>query len=243
MKSRNEIGPSRAIRSQSLSIKDTCRSIIFSGPMATRAERRSVPFFLQAIAAAALVAAAAAPGCAAHRTGRLPTLSDYSDGVSDWADALLAAWKSGAGLPDALPSSLAWSGPLPGEALSPAPARPPLEIAVYRSGASPHAGPASGSGGGGGAEVAAALGRIRARFRSLGRCEAVLFGFRRRGEAREVLVGILLTGRGPSGELRQEGGKLDLTLERFDGRWRAVRGAVREWMAASASSPLFEERA
>ncbi|MEO8433232.1 MAG: CRTAC1 family protein, partial [Acidobacteriota bacterium] len=79
----------------------------------------------------------------------------------------------------------------------------------------------------------------------LGRTESILFDFRRHGGAREIVLGVLLTGTGTGGELRQEGGKLRLRLVREGSAasWRAVAGSVSEWMIASASEPLFEERA
>jgi hypothetical protein len=201
---------------------------------------------LLVIAAAIVASILTSVGCAAHRTGTLPTLSDYSDGTSDLAEGLLNAWKSreGEGLSELVPPATAWRGPLPGEALLSVASRPPLRIEVYRP--APATTPAAVRTSDG-PTVASALGRIRSRFSSVGRTEAVLFDFRRHGEEREVVVGILLTGRGAEGELRQEGGKLRVELVRgaskAAGGWRMRAGSVVEWMAAASSSPLFEERA
>jgi hypothetical protein len=88
---------------------------------------------------------------------------------------------------------------------------------------------------------------VRGEFASLGRSEAILFELSRRGDAREIVAGILLTGRGASGELRQAGGKLRLVLIRGGpasaGGWRASGGSTAEWMEAHAPEPLYEERA
>ena len=217
-------------------------------PGASRA-LRPAPVFVAAGAAFVVLLASISTGCAARRTGRLPTLSDYSDGVSDWSDALLAAWKSksGGGLSDLVAPDLAWSGPFPGEGLVPVPGRPPIAISIRREG-SP-AGPPTGRSAAGSAAAALrdSLASIRSRFASLGRTEAVLFDFRRRGADREIVLGILLTGRGAAGELRQEGGRIRATLRPADGGggggWRMTAGSVAEWMSASAPEPLFEERA
>jgi hypothetical protein len=72
----------------------------------------------------------------------------------------------------------------------------------------------------------------------------VIFEFRRRAEKREVDLGLLLTGRGVDGKLRQEGGKIRAVL-RPDGGGR--RGWVLEaarllsWTSAAAAEPLYEE--
>ncbi len=195
------------------------------------------------VAAVLLLAAGA---CASDRKPPLPTLSDYSDGVSEWAEAFLADWKTGGGDASLYAPGLRWSGPLPGQALSPVPSRPPLSIAIYRAPLGPATGPeATGPASQGGGTIAGSLAGIRARFASLGRSEAVLFAFRRRGPEREIVLGILLTGKGAGGDLRQEGGKLRLRLARAgrSGSWRATSGSVAEWMSASATEPMFEERA
>ena len=178
--------------------------------------------------------------CAAHRNPPLPTLEDYSDGTSAYAERFLEAWKTASGPDSALYApGFRWSGPLPGDSLTAVAAQPPLSIGVFRA----QERPARSSGGA--AELASALAKIRARFASLGRTEAVLFDFRRRGARREVLLGILLTGRGAAGELRQEGGKIRAVLAAGGGpeRWRMESGSVEEWLSASASEPLFEETA
>ncbi len=179
-------------------------------------------------------------GCAAHREGPLPTLEDYSDGVSVYADRLLEDWKEGARDRGLYAPDFAWSGPLPGDAVAAAAARPPLSVALYRAGA---------AAGGERADATALRGRlsdIRGRFASLGRTENVLLRFRRRGREREALFGLLLTGRGSNGELRQEGGRIRaiLTPARAGaGGWQMASASVVDWMAASAGRPQFEERA
>ena len=185
-----------------------------------------------------------AAACASRPAG-LPTLAMYSDGVSDWAAALLEDWMAGASGAALFSPQLRWSGPLPGSALETVPARAPLSLSIYRAAPGPPpAAVASGPG-----PLSARLSEIRGRFASLGRTEAVLFDFVRKGEEREVLLALLLTGRGQRGELRQEGGKLRVRLARTVGAggtaspWRLVSGCVVEWMVASASEPLFEERA
>ena len=191
-------------------------------------------------AAALTVLAAAALSCAAHRDPPLPTLEDYSDGVSTWARRVLERWTAGTETDaDLYAAGFQWSGPLPGEGLSEVESRPPLSLRVFRAGAAPSAASA------GRAEVTAALDRLRSGFATLGRTEAVLFDYRKRGTRREILLGILLTGRGAAGELRQEGGKLRAVLAP-DGSprgWRMESGRLAEWLSATASEPLFEETA
>ena len=82
---------------------------------------------------AALLLAAAC----ASRHGPMPSLEDYSDGTSLYAAALLEGWKAGAIPPKLLSTGLAWSGPLPGDGLTPVAATPPLSIAVFPSPAPP----------------------------------------------------------------------------------------------------------
>src|SRR5437762_2772613 len=69
--------------------------------------------------------------CASHRSGPLPTLEDYSDGASTFAEAFLEDWKAGAADPALYSRDFAWHGPLPGDALAPVPSRPPLAVSVY----------------------------------------------------------------------------------------------------------------
>ena len=176
--------------------------------------------------------------CASHREPPLPTLEDYSDGVSTFAGAFLEDWKAEAKDPGLYSPAFAWRGPLPGDAMSLVPSRPPLSVALFR-------GPAPGE------TAAADSGRLRRRladirrhFASLGRAEQVLFDFQRRGARREVVLGLVLTGRGRKGELRQEGGRLRAVLEPSGAgarSWRMASGSLLEWMEASASEPLFEE--
>src|SRR5215471_7180747 len=108
MKSRNEIGPSRSILSRSLSARDTVSGII---------GLYFAPVKLGAAALALLVTGALS--CAAHRDPPLPTLEDYSDGVSNYAAKFLERWTTGTGGDGGLyASGFRWSGPLPGDSLS-----------------------------------------------------------------------------------------------------------------------------
>ena len=204
--------------------------------------RRRFPAWL-APAAGLILFLSLALACASKPRGPLPTLSDYSDGVSDWSERFLADWR--AGCPDGsfygAGGGFHWDGPLPGEKLDAAASRPPLSIAIFRAPAA-----AAGSGTAPSHDAVAvrnALAGIRGRFATLGRTEAVLFGFRRKGAAREIVLGILLTGRGASGELRQEGGRIRARLvpspsaEKTETRWGLESAAVGEWMSASASQP------
>jgi hypothetical protein len=189
---------------------------------------------IRALPAASLLFCA----CASRPEGQLPTLEDYSDGTSAWADALLAGWKAGAVPAKLLSSPLTWSGPLPGEALEAVAARPPLELAVYRA-AEGAGGPSTAP-----ADLAGRLGALRARFSTFGRTEATIFAFARRGGKREIVLGLFLSGRGIRGELRQESGKIRATLSPAPGGgWRLESGSVVAWLSASAAQPLFEERA
>jgi len=128
----------------------------------------------------------ASPGCASHDRERLPTLEDYSDGTSIYVETLHTQWTAGRLSPDLFAAGFRWAGPLPGERLVPVPARPPLSLAVFRSGSSgPRpAAEAAGEGlGGFGAPVLASrLEAIRADLVSLGRTEATIFDFHRRGD-------------------------------------------------------------
>ncbi len=177
--------------------------------------------------------------CASRHEGPLPTLEDYSDGVSTFAEAFLEDWKAGA--PDAgfYAADFIWRGPLPRDALSAVPSRPPLRLSVYRPEAAAAGARTSDS-----AALRGRLAEIRRGFSSLGRTEQVLFDFRRRGRLREVVLGLLLTGKGAQGELRQEGGKLRVVLQpssRGGRTWRIASASLSEWLSASASEPLFEE--
>jgi hypothetical protein len=175
--------------------------------------------------------------CAARREDRLPTLEDYSDGTSTYVEALLSGWKAGAIPPQLLSAPVLWSGPLPGDGLTPVAARPPLTVAAYRAPEGIPATPVA-------ADLGARLAAARAGFSVLGRTEATLFDFQRRGDGREIVLGLFLSGRGRRGELRQEGGKLRVTLGRAPGgAWRMESGSVVTWLSASAAEPLFEERA
>jgi hypothetical protein len=177
--------------------------------------------------------------CASRHQGPLPTLEDYSDGTSRYAENFLEGWKAGA-VPAALfAADAAWSGPLPGEDLSPVPTRAPLSVSVYRANAT--IGPPAGAGAD---PLRERLAAIRAGFAALGRTEATLFDFRRDGERRIILLGLFLSGSDARGGLRQEGGKLRLVLAPApEGGWRMASGSVESWLAASAPEPLFEERA
>ena len=176
-------------------------------------------------------------GCASRKDDKLPTLEDYSDGTSAWVDELLAGWRVGS-LPEPLfASPVSWSGPLPGEGLRTAATRPPLEIATYEGAGAP---PSTGASP---ADVRGALAALRSRFAALGRSEATILDFRRRGADREIVLGLFLSGRGTAGELREEAGRLRLTLApAADGRWRMTAGSVDAWLSANAGEPLFEER-
>jgi hypothetical protein len=121
----------------------------------------------------------------------------------------------------------------------PAPSRPPLALSIFRAG--PLASgkpPVSDS-----AALRRRLAEIRRGFASLNRTEQVLFDFRRRSQNREVVLGLLLTGRASDGALRQEGGRVRALLEPATGgrAWRLASASVLEWLSASASQPLFEE--
>jgi hypothetical protein len=177
--------------------------------------------------------------CASHREGRLPDLEDYSDGASLYAERFLEGWEAGSIPPGLFGPGFAWTGPYPGEELERVGSRPPLSISVY------HAAPERPAGSpGDAAGLRRALASIRREFASLGRTEAVLFDFRRRGEKREVLLGLFLSGSGPDGRLVQQGGKVRLLLAPAgagEPAWRAETGFVEAWLSASAAEPLFED--
>ncbi|MFY9551398.1 MAG: CRTAC1 family protein [Thermoanaerobaculia bacterium] len=183
------------------------------------------------------VALALAAACTSRRDGKLPTLDDYSDGTSRYAEEFLAGWKAGAPGEELLSPRLRWSGPLPGESLSAVPTRPPLSAAVFRAPASSMPEPSHDA-----AALRAQLAALRAEFASLGRTEATIIGFTRRGQEREILLAVFLSGRGPHGELRQTGGKLRVLLEPAPaGRWTMTSGRVESWLSASSAEPLFED--
>ncbi len=178
--------------------------------------------------------------CSSRPEGSFPTLEDYSDGVSVYAQEFLASWQAGSPDERFYTRDFAWDGPLPGDSLLPAPAGPPLSIEIFRAPGGP-LGPAplldSGA-------LRRRFGQIRSRFSSLHRSENVIFDFVRRGEKREVIFGLLLTGRGLSGELRQEGGKIRASLRPVRGSprsWQMESAQLVQWLAASASEPLFED--
>jgi hypothetical protein len=194
------------------------------------------------LAVAALFLAAS---CSSKSGGPYPTLEDYSDGTSRFADELLDGWKSAKGAPsDALlDPALTWSGPLPGEGLAALPARAPMALAAYAAPAGAVAAVARPAA----SDLPRAFASMRSRFTKLGRCEAILFDLRRRGDDREVLLHVLLTGQGAGGELRQEGGKLRLVLSpasHADAKrlsWKVTSGSVVAWLSASAGAPLFDD--
>ena len=188
------------------------------------------PALARLLPAAILLAA----GCAS-RQGPMPSLEDYSDGTSLYAAALLEGWKAGAISADLLSPRLTWSGALPGDGLTAVAAGPPLSIAVFPIPAPPA--PPTGA-----AALAERLATARAGFASLARTDATIFDFSRRGDRREIVLGLFLSGRGRDGQLRQEGGKLRLVLApAAAGGWQMESGSVVSWLAASSTAPLFEE--
>src|SRR6187397_2094784 len=112
--------------------------------------------------AAALIVCALLTACSSRSGEPYPTLEDYSDGTSRFAEELLAAWKSPKGTPPSalLDPALVWSGPLPGEDLATIASRPPMALAAYApptAGAAPPPRPAS-------AELVRAFELLRSRF-------------------------------------------------------------------------------
>ena len=175
-----------------------------------------------------------AAGCAS-RHGPMPSLEDYSDRTSLYATALLEGWKAGAIPASLLSPRMTWSGALPGDGLTAVSTGPPLAIAAFPSPAPPA--PPSGA-----SALAERLAAVRDGFASLGRTEATIFDFARRGDRREIVLGLFLSGRGKDGQLRQEGGKLRLVLApAAPGGWQMESGSVVSWLAASSTAPLFEE--
>ncbi|HEX4438999.1 MAG TPA: CRTAC1 family protein [Thermoanaerobaculia bacterium] len=185
--------------------------------------------------------------CSSQSREPYPTLEDYSDGTSRFAGELLDGWKAGSIPVSLVDPALAWTGPLPGEGLTPIASRAPLALATYRAGGPPS--PAmAGAKPSGEADLFRAMSALRSRFSRLGRCEATLFDMRRRGDDREILLHVLLTGHGTSGELRQEGGKLRLLLEpaappgpKRTPSWRVKSGSVATWLSATAGAPLYDD--
>jgi len=176
--------------------------------------------------------------CASHRDPPYPTLDDYSDGVSAYTDQLSQGWKTGALDEHLFASSFQWTGPLPGDRLTTVEARLPLRIEILQAAGRESTARSSAE------AFCARLSEIRDRFASLGRTESILFGFERQGDEREIVLGLLLTGRGRSGELRQEGGRLRARLRPSAAGthvWQMVSGSLDAWMTASAAEPLFEE--
>ncbi len=169
----------------------------------------------------------------------MPTYEDYSDGTSVWTEEFLEGWKSGT-MPESLFSpAFRWSGPLPGGTLTPLPTRPPLSAAVFRAGRpeTPETQALSADS----AALRSALESERRALASVGRSEANIFAFRRRGRERELVLNVFLAGREASGALRQNGGKIRVVLEPAPGQgWRMVSGSLESWLSASAARPLFE---
>src|SRR5262245_30082636 len=175
MKSANEIGPSRAMRSRRRSGSEiTWPRIIVS---AVRRRLRT-----GSLAAACVLAVA----CSSRPDRKLPTYEDYSDGTSLFADRLLSGWKSGDIPADLVAPSIGWSGPLPGDGLEAVSSRPPLTVAIYAATAP---GPNFSTSG---ETFLRRLAKLRQAFGSLGRSEATIFDMRRKGERREILLGLFL---------------------------------------------------
>ena len=86
---------------------------------------RSRVAWVVAVAATGVLAA-----CASHREPPLPTLEDYSDGVSRFTERYLEDWKSGAREPGLYAEGFSWDGPLPGDALREVASQLPLKIAM-----------------------------------------------------------------------------------------------------------------
>jgi hypothetical protein len=162
--------------------------------------------------------------------------------VSTWTERYLDDWKNGA--PDATfySAGFRWRGPLPGDALEEAPTRPPLSIRMYRAGSTPSSRLSPAGRGSSADDLRRRLREIRSRFATLGRCENVLFEFLRRGDEREVILGMLLTGKDRDGASRQEGGKVRAHLSpAAGGGWRMESASLLEWVSASASEPIYDE--
>src|SRR5262245_337154 len=130
MKSVKEIGPSRAMRWRSLSASPGTR------PHYIFAMRR------RALGTCLVAATFLSPLACATRREPLPTLEDYSDGVSVFAEKLLESWKTADGSAAFFGSGFAWSGPLPGDGMSRIPTRAGWSLEAYRRGAGPQTGQA-----------------------------------------------------------------------------------------------------
>jgi len=182
---------------------------------------------------------AVTPACASRREGPLPTYEEYSDGTSVFVDRLAAGWRNGE-VPAALfAASVGWTGPLPGEGLTAAPARSPLAIAVYS--APPESGAPASARALDPAALRQKFAELRRQLVSLARTEATILQFNRRGPNREVVVGLFLSGWSSTGELLQTGGRVLLNLAPAGpGGWLWTSGRVEDWLTASASAPLFE---
>jgi hypothetical protein len=192
---------------------------------------RSLRFGVLAAALALLYA------CSSRRDGGLPTYEEYSDGTSVFADRLLSSWKAGEIAEDLFAPTIDWSGPLPGDGLTAVAARPPLSIGLFLS---PDESASPGTPVGRDV-LLQRLTTMRRELASLGRAEATIFQFRRRGEKREILLGLLLSGKDAGGGLRQTGGKIRMTLAPAGAAaWRMESGRLENWLTASAPEPLFE---
>ncbi len=227
MKSKKEIGPSRAMRSRRRSWREATWIGDYSFARCGARPR------IRRLGGRERVRL---PACASKPGGKLPTYEEYSDGTSNWTERFLEGWKAGSTPESAFSAPFRWSGPLPGEQLTPIPARPPLSAAIYRAGAdSPDRSVADS------AAVRRAFDALRRSFASVGRAEATIFAFRRRGATRELVLNLFLGGRDASGGLRQTGGKVRVVLEAGPGGdWRMQSGSVETWLSASAGRPLFE---
>ncbi len=115
-------------------------------------------------------------------------------------------------------------------------ARPPLSLAIFRAPDGIARPVAVGQD-----AFRRSLTDLRHDFASLGRAEATIFQFDRRGAKREILLGLFLSGADARGGLRQTGGKIRMTLVPAGaGAWRMESGRVESWLTASAPEPLFE---
>ncbi|HSD71234.1 MAG TPA: hypothetical protein VLE54_00505, partial [Thermoanaerobaculia bacterium] len=113
--------------------------------------------------ALAVLALLFATDCASRKLP-LPTLEDYSDRVSIFAERFREDWASGADDPDLYAPDFAWTGPLPGDALSEVPARPPLSIRMYRAKSATPLRPFPRAGERSGPDLRQRLREIRSRF-------------------------------------------------------------------------------
>ena len=198
------------------------------------------------LAVTALLLSVASSFCSSHREEPLPTLEQYSDGVSVFGERFLEDWKAGAADPSFYAPAFTFRGPLPGDSLTTANARPPLTLAIYRrtGAANPPlpAGEGRGEGRASAEILRTRLSEIRRRFATFGRTENVLEDFVRRGEKREALFALLLTGTGADGSLRQEGGRLRAVLAPDSGKgWRLESAWLESWLSAATPAPQFEE--